>query len=686
MAENMAALPLISKEWTNYNASDPGITILENLTIFEALQGAGIGNIGTEASYKLLKMVGFKPNKGKCARLLLSAANAGRKIKIPANQKFVLGDMVFESRRATETGNHHLTGIYSYYGDEYHNLGHLYDRELKISARVFGKKPKEGDSIYFFADRLPDEGMETFFYITVDDAKARNAIDDRTENLFAALKWECYTEEGFKEIKVRDYTGAFLFSGEVRMRMPDLKAAEYADEKLPVSGYCIRATLTRANYDISPRFTAVDAFLFEVLQKDTKSVCLTFQKNNEISVSGMKENERYVLVFGKEEKGSSYRRYEMVTSGTELEGRYSVFERGPSGSFKISFDREHFGYEPERLKDAVRIVVYSEEIMRNYRIGTVRGYDDQEIELPVQHIVPESFCLIAKRVTKDGGEIFDFVRPEHDSEDALYFHLLENDGRIVIEDAGDFIGAELFMAGCAVTEGPKGNVRAGSRFEARELVSGDVFFNPGPGTGGAFKERLQDVITRFREDVNTPYTCVTAKDYEDMVMTTPGIALRKARAVMDEVENLVHIAVMPGTDEKFPVLSPIYRRAIEKRLSERRIVTTRFDILSPVYVGVTVKGTIYVKRHFTDCRAAIEGKLKELLNYPGTDRNFGEVLKFEDVFRSIEGLDCVEFIYDLSMAPEKRDKAELRDSDIYPAQNCLLYPGHLDIEMITYEQ
>ena len=39
MADAFASLPLLSKDWTNYNPSDPGMTILENLTLFETLQG-----------------------------------------------------------------------------------------------------------------------------------------------------------------------------------------------------------------------------------------------------------------------------------------------------------------------------------------------------------------------------------------------------------------------------------------------------------------------------------------------------------------------------------------------------------------------------------------------------------------------------------------------------------------------
>lgn len=38
LLEAIAQIPLYSKEWTNYNISDPGITILQNLTAFQLAQ------------------------------------------------------------------------------------------------------------------------------------------------------------------------------------------------------------------------------------------------------------------------------------------------------------------------------------------------------------------------------------------------------------------------------------------------------------------------------------------------------------------------------------------------------------------------------------------------------------------------------------------------------------------------
>ncbi|MBQ4481678.1 MAG: baseplate J/gp47 family protein [Lachnospiraceae bacterium] len=679
--EAISLIPLLSKEWTNFNPSDPGITILENLTAFESLQGSSITELDYRSKLGLLKMAGFTPMKGKCARTLLSASSLEEPVEIRQNQRFKLGDMVFETKRKFMAGGCHLTGIFSKYDGKFHDHRYLSDREYKMPAAIFGEKPKSGDSIYFIADRLPEKGSETWFYIDIDDNIKRNPIEDRSKSMFAMTRWECYTAGGFKEMKVKGYTGAFLFSGEIRLNLPDEEAVIY--DGAPIKGYCIRATLRDVLYDVRPRLLSVEAFLFEVWQKNTKALSYAFQNVKRLHVTSPLEDEGYVLVFAKEEKGSSYRRYELSLTGGQ-KGRFCFYERKEKGSFDIRFDRETFGFEPVKVKDAVRVVLYDEDVMRTYRIGKVLGYDDQEIELPFNHIVPESFVLLAKRNDGNGGEIFDFVRPGYRDRDALTFHLLENDGRIIIEDAGKFIGAELFIAGLAVTEGPKGNIRGGNHFSAPMLAKGELFYNPASATGGAFRETLADVRRRFREDVYTPYTCVTAEDYERTVLQTPGLCLKKARARMDEAENLIHIAVMPATDEEFPKLSPNYIKAIGERLTERRLLTTRYQIMQPFYVGVSVRCTAYVRRHFSNCKQRIEERLKQEIDYRSGERNFGETLKFEQVFRALEELDCVEYIYDLSMVPENRRRARMEDQNIIPAENCLLYPGGIEIEVITY--
>ena len=680
IADAITALPLISGEWTNYNPSDPGITVLENLVAFETLQGSYIEEIGNAAKLKLLKLAGFVPKKGKCARLLLSAANLSGPMRLDPGRRFALGDLVFETRRADTVGLYALTGIFSEYGEKKHDYSFLCDRESTIPVKVFGDHPGEGDCIYFFSNGLPDPGEDTCFYISVDSRFGRNAVADRSENLFAALKWEYYTEDGFEEIRVKDYTGAFLFSGELKLRMPEKPAAVFNGD-FPVKGYCIRARLIYAHYDICPRFTSVDGFLFEAWQKDSRAICLTFQNTDRIQVKNPLPGAEHILCFAREKKGGSYRRYELCVTRNP-KGRFCLYTRGEEGDFTLEFDKDSFGYAPARVKDAVKVVIYSEEIMRQYRVGSVLGYDDQELSLPLGNIVPDTFCLIAKREDQEGGPLFDFVRPARKGDGALTYYLMENDGKIVIEDAGDYIGAELFMGGIAVSDGPRGNIRAGGRLKSPGLA-GAYFYNPGPGTGGAFREGLSEVEARFREDLYTPYTCVTARDYERIVAETPGLCIQKVHAVLDELENSVHITVMPRTGEDYPGLSDEYMRAIDRRLSQRRLITTRYKIIPPVYEAVSVHAIIYVKRRFLDCREQIEDAFRSMLDYLKNDRVFGEVLKYEEVFALIESLECVDYIYELYMRPEGHRYTRVKGSDICPVENCLLYPGNIDLEILS---
>ena len=113
-------------------------------------------------------------------------------------------------------------------------------------------------------------------------------------------------------------------------------------------------------------------------------------------------------------------------------------------------------------------------------------------------------------------------------------------------------------------------------------------------------------------------------------------------------------------------------------------MTTRIEIISPVYENVNVRGTIYVKPTYENCREQIEQAIRERIDYIHSDKNFGDVLKFNEVFQAVESLDCVEFVYDLSLQPQHVNLARLKDADIYPVENCLLYPGDMALEIDVY--
>lgn len=679
MEENIGKIPIYSDEWTNFNPADPGITILENLTAFQILQQNQMNEMPDRVRARLLELMGYRPRRGCGARVYLEPQNAKRDFLIPADQRFRVGNISFETTLEREMTSSRVMGIYGRNGTKIRDYSYVLNRDVDIQAAVFGEKPEAGMELYVTLDKPLQPGEQGLLYAEVADRYRRNAFSEENRELFSKLEWSCYTKEGFVPMEVEDETNGFLESGLLHMTQPGETAAEYQEGE--ISGYVWRARLSRADYDIAPALIHLTGFLFPVIQKETQVITYSFQRADDVTLTGIMPENGYVRVFCKEQKGTSYRMYQECTGEPE-QGRLYLRSRNAYGEHSFRFDRQLFGYAPGHVKNPVKIVIYNEEMMRRYYLGEIYGYDNQELVLPRQHIVTDTFSLIAERDAPDGGKRYDFVKPGRLGEQELSYYLYENEGKIVILDAGDYVGARLYLASLAVTLGEEGNVRAGNSFVPEGYQDEVSFTNPAAGSGGRFQETLEDVRKRFVADMNTPYTAVLGSDYELLVKQVPGLCISKVHAWMDAEKNEVQIAVLPGTPEKFPRLSEIYRREIEGWLEKRRLLSTRVCVRQPVYQAVVTSGTIYVKAHYEDCREQIEQVIRRELDYVNGDRNFGELLRFDRLFHAVEALEGVAYISEFGISAEEGIHAAPEGADILPAQNCLLYPGRMRLEIL----
>lgn len=673
-------IPLYTKEWTNFNPSDPAETILENLSAFTILQQAYIDRMPEEVQEKLFAMAGFYREKGRNARILLEARNVEEPVRIPAGQRFQVGDLYFETNRENILSGYHLTGIYGRQQQKIVDYTYILDEDYPVDGVVFTEQPKEGMELYLVMDGAVEAGEEVIFYVRLGKEFRRNAFTG--ENHFAEIQWQCYTKRGFVNIRCKDSTGSFLTSGELRFRMPKEEAAIY--EELPQKGYVIRGILKRADYDIPPRIADISGFLFEVWQKETKSICHTYGKVQNFELFSDILEEGYVQVYCKESQNGSYYLYEQAKPWA-AQGRFYRLERLDYGIYRFTFDKNAFGFAPGQFENAIKLVAYNEEMMRQYDLGTIYGYDDQEIILPARHMVKESFTVIAVRTNETGETVYDFVKPSSEKEGEFKYTLMENEGLLRIEDAADFIGCKLLLGGCAVSRGTEGNIRAGSRFEPIGYDSEVIFRNPAAGIGGCFPESIGEVRRRLIDDLRKHYTAVEARDYEELVRTTPELCIHKVKAVRDDVRNSIQVVVKPMSNEKFPRLSGIYEKAIRERLEQARLLTVNIELQQPVYLPVHVSGTIYVKPHYEECKEQIEAIIRRELDYISTERNFGERFHFDALFHQIESLPCVKYIYELSVTPQSLQNASQKGLDIQPKDNCLLYPGEITLELNTTE-
>ena len=674
-------IPLYTKEWTNFNPSDPAETILENLSAFTILQQAYIDRMPETVLEKIFQMAGFQKENGKSARVLMEAKNVEQPVHIPSGQRFQIGNLYFETNKDFSLRGNKLVGIYSKWKDEIKDFSFILREDYPVAGAVFSQQPKMGMELYLVLDDIAEPGEDLIFYIQLEEKAKRNVW--KGKNLFADIQWQIYTEKGFADIRCKDGTEGFITSGELVFHMPRESAVIFSD--LPKEGYVIRGILKRAEYDLFPKVSRMSGFLFELWQKETKSVCYTYSgKKPVIDLYCDILEEGYVQLFCKETREGGYFLYERNVDRNQ-KGRYYSLERISYGKYRITFKKDIFGYGPGNFENAVKLVAYNEEMMRSYDLGVLYGYDDQMIALPVKHIAKESFSVIALRRNEAGENEYHFIRPSSTKKGEFQYTLLENEGVMVIKDAADFIDSRIFLGGCVVFSGNEGNVRAGSRFYPVGYESEVIFTNPAAGKGGCYPEDIMAVRKRLIADLRKHYTAVEASDYENIVRNTPQLCIHKVKAVRDDVKNQIQIAVKPVSDRPFPKLSGIYKQAIEKHLEKARLLTVSIDIQQPVYVPVHVRGTIYVKPHYEGCREQIEAVIRQQLDYITSERNFGERFHFDVLFQQIESLACVRYVYDLSVALPGQANAMQKGLDIQPKHNCLLYPGEINLELNTTE-
>lgn len=675
LQENLGKIPIYSREWTNYNPADPGITTLENLTALQIIQQNHIDEMPMAVRVKLLELVGYRQESGRSAEVWLEAEGVREGFDLPAGERFLAGDISFETTQQVHLGAGRITGVFSRTACGTTDLSYVLDRNVTFGAKVFGESALAGSALWLVMEEAPQEGEEKVVYAVVGGREDRAPFRKGKEVSFAEICWECHTEKGFVPMQVEDDTHGFLADGRLRLTQPKGYRAVRVEED-GISGYVWRARLVRSEYDTPPALRYLSGFLFSAVQKETMAVTYSFQRASNIVVKDTMAGNGYIRVYAREEKGGSYMVYEESMRENDR-GRYYRKKKLDQGNYAILFNRKRFGFAPGRFRDAVKIVVYSEEMIRRYDLGSVFGYDNQQIGLPEKHVVMSGFFIIAEQERQDGEKVYDFLKPGRQEGQDMYYSLYEDEGKVVIHDPGKYVGAKLYLGGIAVTRGPEGNVRAGNVFVPSQLVcrEGIRFRNPAQGAGGAFRESFEEMRRRFVKDLDRTETAVTPADYEALVRRLPGLCINKVHAWMDHEKNEVQIAVLPGSEETFPVLSQKYLQMIANELEGRRLLSTGIRVRQPVYTAVLISGTIYVKQHYDGCREQIETAARAALDYVHGSMTFGERLRFDKVFHAINDLDCVAYIHELLISPQNAANVTMEGTDIIPNPDCLLYPG-----------
>lgn len=685
MAQAIAKIPLFSREWTNFNISDPGITILQNLTAFNLLQQTTINEVTDELRRKLLEILGYSSNPNQAATLLLQAP--AMQLRLPAQTAFKVGELCYETETDQQLNPWGLQAVYTRRGNAYQEITYLLEAQAS-AAMVFGDTPQPEDSFYCILQGEPDWSKPLPLWVDVKETPGRTPFPAVGGPVFAQTCWQYYTQDGWQDCTLlRDVTHGLLLSGQVVLRIGEQPPTVLVET--PRSGYALRCRLVQADYDQPPQLRRLVVNLLPVRQWQTHSWCSFFDGCEQLELQTPLAAQHNLFVYCKEQEDEGYRLYTPFT-GVHADGRLYQLEEAPEG-VQIAFHEERFGFGPKQgLPQAVCVVCYSDRLVHLRELDTVYGYQDQEVELPeLSGLLPQQFSLICRIPDEQGGFVYHFVPPEGDDPEQLCYQLDPQQNKLYIRHAGYGTAYQLLLGNLRTTEGAAGNLRGDSTLTGQVRTADGVAValelrNPGAGWGGVSYETTEQLKLRFAADMRSPAIAVQKGDYEALVRKTPGLAIHKVNAVMDAENNLVRITVKPVSREQHPVMSPLYQQQIANWLEQRRMLTTGMELLQPQYLPIDLQAVICTKGYYADAADEIETLLRRELDYVDGDQPFAGRVCYNQLYNALLQLPCVASVESLRlMPPADRQGYHLEGADLVLGERSLCYPRQLQIETRT---
>lgn len=322
------------------------------------------------------------------------------------------------------------------------------------------------------------------------------------------------------------------------------------------------------------------------------------------------------------------------------------------------------GYEiPPRI-DAIKLNTVSATHGRTERdviLGSSTGLPDQTFSVPHRPLLAGTQVIsVIEETWLDWIAVddFDASGPE-DRHYVIEYEAGEirfGDGiHGAIPPRGSDIRATYRVGG-----GTRGNIKAG----AINLILADDerlramhVSNTLPASGGAEEETLEEAIIRARKDLKVPYRAVTSEDYEFIAKATPGLRVKRARAIPEG--GMVTVVVVPESTKEMPQPSQGFLTSVCRHLDTHRLITTAVQAIGPEYVKVTVHATVRIRRGYEPdkVRARVEDALKTFLHPlkggpEGDGWPFGRSVFKSEIYECIDAVEGVDCVHDLMLRGE----------------------------------
>lgn len=659
-------IPVHSESWTDHNASDPGITMLEMLAWVAESDIYELDRVAERHVLKYLRLLGVRPHPPRPATasvavsLRPTAAAAAHGSTLPEGTRLSVDDAgtsrTFETTQSVVLAAADVAAVVSETPSG--RVDHSNANESPgLHFLPFGPDAAENSAMYLGFDTDPfADGSRLDLFVDFHDENlpdpAEHGDEESPFEPSVRVVWEHCT----------DYDAFYDPTVWQPVNGPDADAggsspAEFRDETDHLYGG------GRVTIPEPAGWTGASHGLFDV---DDELVWL---------------------------------RARLATAGHEIPPQVDTVE---TGVVRAVHGRRYRDERLLRLRDGM-----TADTARRTDVdaGTTTAQPNQEFAIPRAPVLAADDSRTRAGDTEDlqvtvGGveweqvEDFDASGPDHRA------YVVDHERGVV--RFGDGVRGEVPKPGQPVRltwydhgGGSAGNVAADADWRVADdqpsswptdVVPDDLAVRPrGPAAGGTDAEATDAALARLKSDLRTPYRAVTAEDYRYLATHTPGLRVGRAavhvegRAADDECARHGHVTVtvVPHSPRDRPEASQGFKRAVETHLGRHRLLTDELAVVTPLYVPVTIEAVVMVEDGHalgatTDSvETALDGFLDPLSGFDGDGWPFGRPVYRSEVYETVEDVDGVDCVADVELSA--REPGSRIDAGIGVPQTALVY-------------
>lgn len=657
----------LAPEWTDYNLHDPGITVLELFAWLVEMQQFHLDQTGERHITKYLRLMGIEQEPVHPAEAEVRLCGIKTPALVPRGSRFFAGNVCFETAEDSFLDTVTIKKLVC--AEHTGGKGGVRRETGAVGKKVyfpaFGTSPEVGNSLWIGLDGAltPNVEHKLCMHFFSDAPIARNPVGGKEEQSgfvpLAEYSVRYRGPEGEREAeKIRDTTYQMIQDGFLSFVLKEQMQA--GEDGL----YWLNLILEKCEYDMPPVIEDISLSCLTVRQKRTLAEIHDGWKGECIHVrsylAGHGEAELYV------ESDGVFWKYQ-----GEIERRQEP-------------DGWNFFFPGLLAETPVRcsLVLYDPQYRERMLVGEGNGMPGQSYALQIDSLCRRGLLVFAETGAGSGcyerwRECSDF---DASSPADRHFHYEEETGILSFGDRmhGAAPCGKIFLVSAQTSLGASGNVKAGSIDRAQEPIAAAVE-NGRDAVKGADAETVEQCRMRLLKQQDTRYRAVTYKDFELLVMQTPGLMIENVRAVFTAQltgqnglgDRGVSVVVKPYSNEGNPAPKEAYRRNIINMLKRRRMIGTEVNVLAPEYIGVSVFADIKANIRKDMANDAVRKILKDYFDEIRAE--FGACIPYSVIYGKIDVQSFVTEIRSLSMNAQGSNVRRSRNGDIILPVNGLAY-------------